>query len=279
MQALPPPGGFIPRTHHTKGGHTQTHPDRHTHFILSSTRCTLLHTLTRTLYTHTHTQMHTLLVVNETHSPEPISSTLRHHVHISLTHHPHVTHILSPRQHPEWNPRPEERSRQRSKCKTQSLRSVGPEAVPDQWFGLNSSGYFPNNSSLCPNSPSSVACPATWSLILLLAFLFLHAGCVRREGTGCMESQGEVQFIFPRHLPPERRGVWGFNVCRELQLPPIHMPGVTILDKKSPDLFHQLCICSHRHHCSIHTTYRYLHPYVLIHPLDTHHSIDTHTKT
>lgn len=182
MQALPPPGGFIPRTHHTKGGHTQTHPDRHTHFILSSTRCTLLHTLTRTLYIHTHTQMHTLLVVNETHSPAPIPSTLRHHVHISLTHHSHVTHILSPRQHPEWNPRPEERSRQRSKCKTQSLRSVGPEAVPDQWFGLNSSGYFPNNSSLCPNSPSSVACPATWSLILLLAFLFLHAGCVPERG-------------------------------------------------------------------------------------------------
>lgn len=85
--------------------------------------------------------------------------------------------------------------------------------------------------------------------------------------------------IDPRHLPPERLGVWGFNVRQGLQLPPTHMPGVTSLGKKSPDLFHQLFICSHRHHCSIHTTYRCMHPYVLIHPLDTHNSVNTHAHS
>lgn len=79
--------------------------------------------------------------------------------------------------------------------------------------------------------------------------------------------------IDPRHLPLERLGLWGFNVCQGLQLPPIHMPGV---GKKSLDLLHEPFICSHRHHCSIHTTYRCVCTPMFLYILETHTTQNTH---
>lgn len=195
--------------------------------------------------------------------------------------HSHLMNTLSHRQRPKWDPRPEARPRPHSKCKTQtkSVFSWARGSVPGQRFGLNSSCYFPNNRSLCPNSPSTVSCPATWNLITSGISFPPHWPCpgAGEQAARTASKRFRSSSIDPRHLPPERLGLWGFNVCQGLQLPPIHMPGVTTLGKKSLDLLHQLFICSHRHHCSIHTTYRCMYPYVLIHPRDTHSSIHMHT--
>lgn len=143
----------------------------------ANTHSRILHTLTP------HTQMHMLLVVNETHSharsPTNTSHTQTQLIHLTHTH-THTSRIHSP----TGSAQSGVRGLKRGHVHTPTARhkvcvQSGQRLCPCQWLGLNSSGYFPNNRSLCPNSPSTASRPATWSLILLLAFLFLHAGCVQ----------------------------------------------------------------------------------------------------
>lgn len=144
--------------------------------------------------------------------------------------HSHLMNTLSHRQRPKWDPRPEARPRPHSKCKTQtkSVFSWARGSVPGQWFGLNSSCYFPNNRSLCPNSPSTVSCPATWNLITSGISFPPHWPCpgAGEQAARTASKRFRSSSIDPRHLPPERLGLWGFNVCQGLQLPRSTCPGL-----------------------------------------------------
>lgn len=145
--------GGHPHTHtHSHLTHRQTHRHHHslTHLILSATHDTLVHTLT---CKHTPHPSHTHMYLTLTDRPTLTSyacARLYTHMHRRS----HITNTLIRAQSPEWNLWPEAEATSTLALQVgeaKSVSSLAQGSVPDPSFGLNSSGNFLNNRSLCLN--------------------------------------------------------------------------------------------------------------------------------